>query len=240
MIVYSARRQSVATRDVLAAFRSPLKRLQEGPTPESLRDALIEFGTFESALADALCPERDGHPSPLDQTREVSMMLARAFCGSACDLRISSALDTLCRSPLPQRVELSVPEGYAYYALYPEMYVEAARAWWAEAKPERVVVIGIRSIGTSLSAVVAASLERDGTRALRYTVRPRAHPFERCIALQPEFETELRQHADWHFAVVDEGPGLSGSSFGSVAEKLAELGVADDRIVLFPSRETDG
>ncbi|MCU1273833.1 MAG: hypothetical protein JWO48_1264, partial [Bryobacterales bacterium] len=62
----------------------------------------------------------------------------------------------------------------------------------------------------------------------------------RRIALQPKYETELRQHADWHFAVVDEGPGLSGSSFGSVAEKLAELGVADDRIVLFPSRETDG
>lgn len=240
MIVYSARRQSVATRDVLAALRAPLDRLQEGAAPEKLRDALIDFGTFESGLADALCPERDDYPATLDLAREISMMLARALCGSACDLRIGSAFDTLCRSPLPQHVELSVPEGYAYYALYPEMYLAAARAWWREAKPERVVVMGIRSIGTSLSAVVAAALEKDGARVRRYTVRPRAHPFQRQIALQPEFETELRRRADWHFGVVDEGPGLSGSSFGTVAEKLSELGVPDDRIVLFPSRETDG
>jgi hypothetical protein len=38
---------------------------------------------------------------------------------------------------------------------------------------------------------------------------------------------------------VDEGPGLSGSSFTSVAEKLNELGVSDEQIVLFPSHEPD-
>ena len=35
-------------------------------------------------------------------------------------------------------------------------------------------------------------------------------------------------------------PGLSGSSFGSVIRKLGELGVPDDRIILFPSRSTAG
>jgi hypothetical protein len=37
------------------------------------------------------------------------------------------------------------------------------------------------------------------------------------------------------FAIVDEGPGLSGSSFASVVEQLTSLGVPDHRIVLFPS-----
>src|SRR5690606_8228176 len=37
------------------------------------------------------------------------------------------------------------------------------------------------------------------------------------------------------FAVVDEGPGLSGSSFGAVADLLAGLGVGEDRVVFMPS-----
>jgi hypothetical protein len=38
-----------------------------------------------------------------------------------------------------------------------------------------------------------------------------------------------------HFAVVDEGPGLSGSSFGAVADYLEDRGVPGDRIALFAS-----
>jgi hypothetical protein len=37
------------------------------------------------------------------------------------------------------------------------------------------------------------------------------------------------------FAIVDEGPGLSGSSFASVVIELERLGVPCERIVLFPS-----
>src|SRR5690606_16060997 len=37
------------------------------------------------------------------------------------------------------------------------------------------------------------------------------------------------------FAVVDEGPGISGSSFASVAETLLGLGSRAERIVLLPS-----
>ena len=35
--------------------------------------------------------------------------------------------------------------------------------------------------------------------------------------------------------MVDEGPGLSGSSFAAVARKLVEAGVPEERIVFFPS-----
>jgi len=43
-----------------------------------------------------------------------------------------------------------------------------------------------------------------------------------------------------YFLIVDEGPGLSGSSFAGVAEALGQLGVPDERIVLLPSWLTDG
>ena len=48
-----------------------------------------------------------------------------------------------------------LPEGFAFYAVYPEAYIEAARSLRLSAPPR---VIGIRSIGTTLGAVVAAAL----------------------------------------------------------------------------------
>jgi hypothetical protein len=50
-----------------------------------------------------------------------------------------------------------------------------------------------------------------------------------------------RHWREWQggFAVVDEGPGLSGSSFAAVAEALCGVGVADARIVFFPSWNPD-
>lgn len=124
-----------------------------------------------------------------------------------------------------------IPEGYAYYALYPEQYKLAAENFAAECRPDRCVVIGIRSIGTSLSHVVADALP---CPVRRLTVRPVGHPFDRKASL-PDLRSNRR---DW-FLVVDEGPGLSGSSFASVADALRTAGVPDERIVFFPSHEPD-
>jgi hypothetical protein len=49
----------------------------------------------------------------------------------------------------------------------------------------------------------------------------------------------LRQYCGHWFCIVDEGPGLSGSSFASVAAALSNLGIADDRIVFFPGHNPD-
>src|SRR5205085_10519929 len=80
---------------------------------------------------------------------------------------------------LPHRISVRVSEGYAYYALRPETYVVAAVRWVQEARPRAAVCIGIRSIGCSLSAAVAAAAERAGVRITTCTVRPRGHPFDR-------------------------------------------------------------
>jgi hypothetical protein len=88
--------------------------------------------------------------------------------------------------------------------------------------------------------VVAAPLEAHGFSICSYTVRPRGHPFDRFLRLSSSFGKELVQKKGSYFLIIDEGPGLSGSSMTSVAEKLSGLGIADDRILFFPSWEPDG
>src|SRR5947209_11078346 len=130
---------------------------------------------------------------------------------------------------LPEQVRLRVPEGFAFYGVYPEAYLEAARRLKLKA-PARV--IGIRSIGTTLGAMVATAL---GARP-PVSVRPFGDPFARQIAIDPELERELLD-GDVHFIVVDEGPGQSGSSFGAVADWLEGHGVPLERIAFMPSHD---
>jgi hypothetical protein len=157
---------------------------------------------------------------------ELHAGVADAFCPD-CDRDIRNAA-------LPPEIEISVPEGFAYYALDPELYRIAARRFVSELRPSEVAVIGIRSIGTTLGATVEAELRRLGVTTRFATVRPRGHPFDRRLRVDYDL---AHCWLGWHgyFAIVDEGPGLSGTSFASVAEFLATLGIRDERVVLFPS-----
>jgi hypothetical protein len=121
-------------------------------------------------------------------------------------------------------------EGYAFYALYPEGYLEAARA--SGLGPDTQVV-GIRSIGTGLSTLVAAAIGAPPP----FTLRPIGHPFKREVKVDPGLTKTLAADRDRSFAIVDEGPGLSGSSFGAVADWLEEAGVPRHRIHFFPSHD---
>jgi hypothetical protein len=174
-------------------------------------DYLIAFGQLEAGVVDALCPDED-------EESAATLALRRGEIPGA---------------ELPETITIREPEGYAYYALYPEMYAASARRFRAECRPHRCCVIGIRSIGTSLSTVVARELGSDSV-----TVRPRGHPFDRYVKLGRKLTERLRT-CEW-FAIVDEGPGISGSSFAAVARVLNEIGVPDTRIVFFPSWDSDG
>jgi len=185
---------------------------------------LIRFGEVEAALADLLCPDFDEPHPLLERLRSIAIRIGGGDMHAVADI-----------PPLPADVCVSVPEGYAYYAVYPEDYGKAALRFCREHRPRKAVVIGIRSIGTSLSAVVAATLQKAGCAVKSFTVRPRGHPFNRELSLRG-FEWD----EDSFFLVVDEGPGISGSSFACVAEYLSNRGIPDGRIVLFPSWETDG
>jgi hypothetical protein len=51
--------------------------------------------------------------------------------------------------------------------------------------PERAAVVGVRSIGTALSAIVAAVLNANGWQAHRFTLRPGGHPYTREVTIDP-------------------------------------------------------
>ncbi len=157
---------------------------------------------------------------------------AHRYLGRPSPWCIPEQLDRLERSGLPQEVEVSTAEGFAYYGLYPDTYAKAAAEFAAETEAARIQVIGLRTIGGTLSAVVVAELEYRGWKVDRITVRPTGHPFDRRVSL-PRFDV-----SGWH-AVVDEGPGLSGSSFGATVSGLLDGGADASKIVLFPSWNPD-
>jgi hypothetical protein len=193
--------------------------------------ALVEAGQLLQGVADADFAEhrRDRRTAATDVLSVFLGELGGAACRSwDTDFRDTGPLRRLDLSEaLPDAVELRVPEGFAFYALYPEAYAEAARRLKLSAPPR---VIGIRSIGASLAAVVAAA--RDAPKFV--TVRPFGDPFARKIAVDPALERELLE-GEAHYVIVDEGPGQSGSSFGAVADWLEARGVPLERIAVLPS-----
>ncbi|WKL25068.1 hypothetical protein Q1M63_16200 (plasmid) [Sinorhizobium meliloti] len=137
---------------------------------------------------------------------------------------------SLANSQAPLSLSIREPEGYAFYALYPESYLEAAAG---SGLPADTVVIGLRSIGTTLSAIVAASIGA----APPVTLRPIGDPFQRRLAVASQLAERLLRDRAANFAIVDEGPGLSGSSFGCVADWLEDHGVSGRRIHFFPGHK---
>jgi hypothetical protein len=146
------------------------------------------------------------------------------------------ALRRLTALRLPEKIDVVTPEGYAFYGLYPETYLRASellREDWQGV----LRVIGIRSIGTSLAAMVAAA----GRGETSASVRPGGHPFARTLSIGVRMAGRLLAAADAPgarrplYAIADEGPGLSGSSFGAMADWLEEHGVSPDSMVFFPS-----
>jgi hypothetical protein len=254
MLVYGDAKRVEDPREKIAAIRAGLDRLAEVDLPVErhalLADLLVEAGELEQGLLDhQLSLHQEERPSAVGEaatrlTRAVAGVLLPSFRthgalppGGAVRFAtapIEGALEDLLDQELPDTISVSVPEGYAFYGLYPETFFCAAEALRAEGDgPLRV--IGIRSIGTSLAAAVAAVA---GERAAVLSVRPGGHPFQRRIAVGQRLGRELLDAGNGtrlRYAVVDEGPGLSGSSFGSVADWLEDRGVSPDVVTFFPS-----
>ena len=221
-----------------------------GSARELATEALIEAGALETGVVDRLNRVRDGFGPREAAWRTVSLAAGRLFRASRLEpaqiperaRSAQRALEAARKAGAPQPVTVRTPEGYAWYALYPETYLETARRFLAESVDAPVTVIGIRGIGASLSAVVAAELEAGGRAVDSLTLRPRGAPLDRTARLDPELAAALerRARAGGWFLIVAEGPGPSGSSFASVAQALNGLGAGDEQIVLMPSVATDG
>src|SRR5947209_8245539 len=119
-----------------------------------------------------------------------------------------------------ETVTVKVPEGYAFYALFPEQYCATTLNWTQQnSDPREALVIGLRSIGTSLSAVVKETLCQLGWKTRRITVRPDGHPFQRQLTLPAIYIA-----SNSPVLIVDEGPGISGSSMTAVARAFISAG----------------
>ncbi|HUR95812.1 MAG TPA: hypothetical protein VMY76_14610 [Gemmatimonadales bacterium] len=250
MLVYRDRHCRVRASQMLADALYQLERIAPGHAGAHDRAVrlLIDVGVLEAGVADAIHADADSLCPVTDRLRAASVAAGHltwhSWRGSHDEMaRWLDRLRVALGAPageLPAEIETSVPEGYAYYGLYPETYLSAAAEVAQSRSKPRVVCIGLRSIGTSLSAVVAAALEELGREVRSLTLRPRGHPFDRRPRLSDSLAQLIQSHSDALFLLVDEGPGLSGSSLAGTARQLRELGVGDADIVLMPSWRTDG
>ncbi len=219
-------------------------------THGDLVGALIAFGELHQAVADQMNPLSDEIAPETDRLAAVGTLLGRCIYRSLRilqgDFRLHADLPELLEATAaavrqsvcprgPWKGQARIPEGYAFYSLYPEMYVASlTKALAAVGQQHHYTVIGIRSIGTSLAALVAGALLEMGCLATVETVRPRGHPFDRYLELSADFQHRLERAATRGdgFLIVDEGPGLTCSSFISVCTALAKLGVEVGRLAL--------
>jgi hypothetical protein len=196
---------------------------------DALTGCFIDLAGVAQGLADA-----DFHACGCDRTRPVEALLLEQLSGLASTLLHSwnrkcgggPGQPLRTPAPLPREVHVRLPEGYAFYALRPEAYGLAARRLQLTGPPR---VIGLRSIGTGLACMVAAALGAPPP----LTLRPTGDPFGRRLCIAPELERQILS-GECHYVIVDEGPGMSGSSFGAVADWLEERGVAAERIAFLP------
>lgn len=209
--------------DRLLAFRP---EATSGRT--ELLDLLLRAGELECALADANSPDAAS-------AAHVTESIARAVV-TRSTLPSDELAATVRHISAPEQVHVAPPEGFAYYALHPLDMADLVRS--TNHHSGFVAAIGIRSIGTTLSAIVTAELRANGATAERITVRPTGHPYNRITSFTPDQEhwiATMRSH-DAEFFVVDEGPGMSGSSFLSVGEALLAAGVPRSAISFFCTR----
>jgi hypothetical protein len=180
------------------------------------REALVRAGQIEQAVQDG------NFQLPI---RSASVRVTDAL--ASMDVPSAEDMETL---DVEACATVKIPEGFAFYCLYPESYAAAAREWASTHEPASVLIVGLRSIGTTLSAVVRAALREKGFEASRITVRPKGDPYNRTV----EFDPGLLESVDW-LLVVDEGPGRSGSSMASVAKSAMACGFDASRIAFFPA-----
>jgi hypothetical protein len=230
LLVFREERRCVSGRELQQGLLKDLSEAERVHSQDALLRALLRAGELECCVADL-----DASPAVLES---ITDRLAEVLVGGGLPSNFHSIKTLLAGAALPDRMRVSVPEGFAYYALHPLAYADVVSRLDLSAG---AVVVGIRSIGTTLSATTAAAVKKSGRAVSRMTVRPVGHAYNRRMEFSSSQLAFIRQaladSAD--FLVVDEGPGLSGSSFLCVAEALLEAGVPRTKITLICGHQPD-
>jgi hypothetical protein len=237
MLIFGDRVEHVTSGEAAERLQSKAMALRALPPGLARHSALIDLliggGMLLQGLSDARQAAADGADDCDPDADQLSAWLLLVAGAAIESWRSGFARHRWVPVP-PQpaekqrQLEIKEAEGYDYYAVFPEAFALAAERLVLEAPP---LVVGIRSIGTSLAAMVAAAL---GARP-PVTVRPCGDPFSRELRVSPLLERRLLDGGPHHYVIVDEGPGQSGSSLASVADWLQARGVATERIAFVPS-----
>jgi hypothetical protein len=245
LLVFREDRRRASGKEMKAALIARLEQLRSRGSQRELLSALLLAGEFECGAAGV-------YPKAANCCERLTAQIADALLdgeGAASSnpdsqkpkfdsLTYNSLINAVRDLPAFEQLSISTPEGFAYYALHPLAYADVMRQISA---CERLLIVGIRSIGTTLSAVAAAAARAHGIPSERITVRPQGHPYNRTAEFTPEQIAVVGRavSSGASFVVVDEGPGLSGSSFLAVAEALERAGASTEKIILVSSHEPD-
>src|SRR6478752_726919 len=238
LLVFRGDRRPANGKELKAALIAQLEQLRIPISPRALLDVLLLAGEFECGVADAYPETANSWERLTDQIAD-ALLIGESAGSINPDLQkpdFQSLLNSARALPAYEQLSISTPEGFAYYALHPLAYADVIEQIPA---CERLLVVGIRSIGTTLSAIAAASARARGIITERITVRPQGHPYNRTAAFTSEQMAAVSRAVSMgaSFIVVDEGPGLSGSSFLAVAEALERAGASTEKIMLVSAHE---
>jgi len=228
LLVFREGRKTVSGK---ASQQALLQQLRRGGD-DGVLSALLYAGELECAVSD-----QGGTAQPWAAATDA--LAAALAAAEPPHVSLQQQLSLIEAVMPPEELVLSNPEGFAYYALHPLAFADVVKK--LTSLPACAIVFGIRSIGVTLSAVFAAALRKQGCPAERASVRPMGHPYDRYTELSPE-QLQLVHSgisSGSSFFVVDEGPGISGSSFLSVGEALVRAGVAHEKIAFICSYEPD-
>jgi hypothetical protein len=233
LLVFRGDQRRASGQELKAGLTAQIEQLSGHGSQRTLLGALLLSGEIECGVADF-------DPRAARSCELLTDQLANALL--ACEPASSDSsnfqnpdfqflINAAQALPIFEQLSISTPEGFAYYALHPLAYADVIQQIPA---CDRLLVVGIRSIGTTLSAVAAAAARTRGISVERITVRPQGHPYNRTAEFTAgqmnAVTTAVSSGAN--FAVVDEGPGLSGSSFLAVAEALERAGAPREKIFL--------
>ena len=218
MLVYADREREISPAQYLSAIAASIGESDR----ESLTNAFVMATELAQGLVDAEFAAAGVDDWTPIHRASVALLLDIAQRLHRPNLEPFKA--SLVGLEWPAAVQARTAEGFAHYAVYPEAFLAAGE------RVEAGTVIGLRSIGAGLGALVAVAC---GAERL-FSVRPIGDPFRRRLAIASELETALLREPG-AFAVVDEGPGRSGSSLASVAQWLIARGVPAQRIIFVTS-----
>src|SRR5260370_698613 len=152
LLVFRDDRRRVSGLQLKSAVIRQIQNLRRASSADHVINALLRAGELECGVSDAAL-------TSVRASAVLTEHLANALINpeSALD---AGAMQAAIDAAVPGQIAISSPEGFAYYALHPLAFADVVEQ--LPLRSRSVGVIGIRSIGTTLSAVATAAARARG------------------------------------------------------------------------------